>query len=65
MPKYIEEYFYDISEQIKKCNKDKNKMKDIIKVKMDNLEIFLENIKEYLDSTIDEYLDDKDEEIDF
>jgi len=65
MPKYIEEYFYDISEQIKKCNKDKNKMKDIIKVKMDNLEIFLENIKEYLDSSIYEYLDDKDEEIDF
>jgi hypothetical protein len=40
-------------------------MKDIIKVKMDNLEIFLENIKEYLDSSIYEYLDDKDEEIDF
>ena len=65
MPKYIEKYFYDISEQIKKCNKDKNKMKDIIKVKIDNLEIFLENIKEYLDSSIYEYLDDKDEEIDF
>ena len=64
MPKYIENYFYDISEQIKKNNKDKNKI-DNIMLKFNDIESFLEDIKEYLIDAIDEYIEDKNEVIDF
>lgn len=64
LPKYIENYFYDISEQIKKNNKDKNKINNIM-LKFNNIDSFLEDIKEYLIDAIDEYIEDKNEVIDF
>jgi hypothetical protein len=60
IPKYIENYFYSLSEEIRKCNKNRIKINDVL-IKIDTLEIFLENIKEYLVNAINEYTDNSND----
>ena len=67
IPQYIIEYFYDINKDIEKCKKEKQTEKyiqDNILNKINNLELFLNNINEYLENSINKYLniiEDEDE----
>jgi len=65
IPKYIENYFYDTNEKIKKCNKDKNKITEIM-LKFNEIDTFIESINEYLYDAINDYIkNNNDEVIDF
>jgi len=61
IPKYIEDYFYDKTKEIKKC-KDKNKINDIL-TELNDSEIFLEDIYGYLEESIDEFIENNDDEL--
>ncbi len=62
IPKYIENYFYDTNEQIKNCNKDKNKITNIMS-KFNEINTFIESINEYLSDAINEYIENNNNEI--
>ena len=61
IPKYIENYFYDIVKELDK--KDKNIINDI-KIKLSNKELFFEDIKIYLEQAIYNFNNYEDEEND-
>lgn len=58
IPKYVEYYFYDTNENIKKCNKDKNKINDIM-LKFNESESFVDSINEYLIDAINDYIENE------
>ena len=65
IPKYIEDYFYDIVKELDK--KDKNIINNI-KIKISNQELFFEDIKIYLEKAIynfNKYEEYEENEIDF
>jgi hypothetical protein len=61
IPKYIENYFYDIVKELDK--KDKNIINDI-KIKLSNQELFFKDIKIYLEQAIYNFNNYEDEEND-
>jgi hypothetical protein len=58
IPQYIENFFYDINNEVKKCYGDKNLIEDVL-VKVNNKDIFLENIKIYLEKSINDFINDE------
>lgn len=60
-------YFYNTNENIKKYNKDKNKINDIM-LKFNESESFVNSINVYLIDAINEYIENEtinDEDTDF
>ena len=59
IPKYIELFFYDLKKEIEKAKKDKISNDDInnLLMRVNNKEIFLIEMKNYLQSAINEFLD--------
>ena len=62
IPKYIENYFYDTNEKIKKCNKDRSKIEAIM-LKFNDLNTFIESINEYLYDAINDYIRNDNNEV--
>ena len=59
IPKYIEDYFYDINKQIDICKEQKQTKKyieDNILNKVNDLDIFLNDINDYLIKSVNIFL---------
>ena len=65
LPQYILDFFYDISKELEICGNDKTKINNVL-VKINDKEIFINNINVYLEKNIDSFLEmNEDEFIDF
>jgi hypothetical protein len=67
IPKYIEEYFYDINKKIDTCKEQKHSKKYIeenVLSKVNDQEIFLNDINNYLIKSVNNFLKINDETID-
>ena len=62
LPQYISDYFYDISKEIEICGKDKNKI-ECIMIKVNDKELFINNLNIYLEKNVDIFLEMNEDEI--
>ena len=62
LPQYILDYFYDINKELEICGQDKNKI-DCVLIKVNDKELFINNLNIYLEKNIDIFLEMNDDEI--
>jgi hypothetical protein len=59
IPEYIEKYFYDIDNKIEECiklNQSQKYIEDTVLFKVNDLDLFLDDINNYLIKSVNEYL---------
>ena len=65
LPRYISDFFYDISKEIETCGKDKIKRDSILNTVNDK-DLFIRKLNTYLEKNIDVFLEmNEDEVIDY
>lgn len=65
LPQYISDYFYDISKELEMCGNNKIKI-DRVLIKVNDMELFINNLNIYLEKNIDIFLEmNEDEVIDY
>jgi hypothetical protein len=62
IPGYIRDYFFYFSKELAACKKDRTKINRVLE-NVNNKEVFLRNMDEYLECTIDEYLGISNDEL--
>jgi hypothetical protein len=67
LPEYIRNFFYDISKELDKCEKNKIKI-DRVLISVNDKDIFIKNLNNYLEKSIDSFLgmnEDDNEIVDY
>jgi hypothetical protein len=62
LPKYISDYFYDISKELEICGKDKIKIQHVL-IKVNDKELFINNLNTYLEKNVDIFLEMHEDEV--
>ena len=62
LPKYILNYFYDISKELELCYSDKLKIESVL-IKVNDKDIFINNFNIYLEKNIDIFLEMNENDI--
>jgi hypothetical protein len=62
LPQYISDYFYDIYKEIEICRNDKIKIQQVL-IKVNDNELFVNNLNIYLEKNIDIFLEMNEDEI--
>lgn len=65
LPQYIKDYFYDINKDLEMCGKNKKKIEHAL-VKVNDMELFINNLNICLEKNIDIFLEmNEDEFVDY
>ena len=62
LPQYVSDFFYDISKELEICENNKNKI-DKVLIKINEKEIFINNLNVYLEKNIDSFLEMNENEV--